>query len=195
MASNRGQMSPDELHDFNPQSSGAQYEMAPTGSGQNTPWLPNSQQAPGHIPNVHGPVLRSNNPFYRGFAPQASHQGTPSRPPISPSASSESPEVAQQQRAAVEQSPTLVSFFSVEEVPRTAYTDQDLANIARLLQETGRAQWSKVPRIYTVLRLIGQVMAIDLFLEQGVNDMWFPFDVLQLPLWNYKKADLLAVEA
>jgi hypothetical protein len=32
-----------------------------------------------------------------------------------------------------------------------------------------------------VLRLIGQVMAIDSFLEQGVNDMWFPFNVSQLP--------------
>jgi hypothetical protein len=181
MASNRHPLGPSEERPFNREAMDPQYEMSPAGAEVHDPWLPKSQQQPARVSDAPGPALRSTNPFYRGFTPQTPHQGIASRPPMSPPAFSGFSEVAQQQRVPIERAPTLGSYFSIEEVPRTTYTDQDLANIARLLRETGRTPWSQVPRIYTVLRLIGQVMAIDSFLEQGVNDMWFPFNVSQLP--------------
>jgi hypothetical protein len=76
---------------------------------------------------------------------------------------------------------TLGSYFPSEKAPQRIYTDQDFVDIVRLLRGTGRSSWSQIPRIYTMLRLIGQLTAIDLFLDQGLNDMWFPFNASQLP--------------
>jgi hypothetical protein len=181
MASNHHPLSPDGQRHFDLEVMDPQYEMSPAGSGVLDPWLLESQQQPAQVSDAPSPALRSNNAFYRGFTPQTPNPGIASYAPLSPSVSSGFSEVAQQQRVPIERAPTLGSYFSIEEVPRTTYTDQDLADIAQLLQETGRRSRSQVPRIYTVLRLIGQVMAINSFLEQGVNDMWFPFNVSQLP--------------
>ncbi|KAH7086896.1 kinase-like domain-containing protein, partial [Paraphoma chrysanthemicola] len=63
----------------------------------------------------------------------------------------------------------------------TSYTDKDITDIARLLEETRRTSWGKIPRIYTVLRLIGQIPFIESFLDEGLNDMWLPFKMSQLP--------------
>jgi hypothetical protein len=75
----------------------------------------------------------------------------------------------------------LGEYFAIEEEPRTLYTDQECTEISRLLKDSDREPWSRVPRIYTVLRLIGQVPAIDGFLDLGMNDLWLPFQISQLP--------------
>lgn len=76
---------------------------------------------------------------------------------------------------------SLGDYFSTEEEQRAVYTDKELAHIASLLRESDRASWSQVPRIYVVLRLIGQLRHLDAFIDQGLNDFWLPFNVSQLP--------------
>jgi hypothetical protein len=74
----------------------------------------------------------------------------------------------------------LSAYFSASESGR-AYTDSDFQKISNLLKDTGRLTWSTVPRIYTVLRLIGQLQIIDTFIDQGITDIWFPFSTFSLP--------------
>ncbi|OCT51597.1 hypothetical protein CLCR_08818 [Cladophialophora carrionii] len=45
----------------------------------------------------------------------------------------------------------------------------------------GKDSWSRVPRIYAVLRMIDQVQVLDAFLSQGISDMWFSFSHQTLP--------------
>lgn len=64
---------------------------------------------------------------------------------------------------------------------QSKYTDAEFGDIASYLRNTGHESWSKVPRIYTVLRLIGQVELTDAFLQRGMTDIWFPFSDNTLP--------------
>jgi hypothetical protein len=75
---------------------------------------------------------------------------------------------------------TLEEYFPSGDAPRL-YSDFDLQNISKLLKSGGRHSWSEVPRIYTVLRIIGELQAIELFLDQGITDIWFPFSFASLP--------------
>ena len=75
---------------------------------------------------------------------------------------------------------TLEEYFPSGDAPRI-YSDSDLQNISKLLKSGGRYSWSEVPRIYTVLRIIGEHQAIELFLDQGITDIWFPFSFASLP--------------
>jgi hypothetical protein len=102
---------------------------------QHASWLSQSQKERGQASEAPGPALRSTNPFHHGFTPHTPHQGIASHAPISPSASAGP---SHQPGGALERAPTLGSYFSIEEVPRTTYSDQDLADIARLLRNTGR---------------------------------------------------------
>jgi hypothetical protein len=45
----------------------------------------------------------------------------------------------------------------------------------------GRPQWGTVPRIYTILRSIGQLQLLDEFIQLGISDIWFPFTADSLP--------------
>jgi hypothetical protein len=61
------------------------------------------------------------------------------------------------------------------------YTDAELTTISTHLRNSGRISWSDVPRLYTVLRLIGQLPMLDSFVDQGITDIWFPFTSASLP--------------
>jgi hypothetical protein len=61
------------------------------------------------------------------------------------------------------------------------YTDSDIQQISNLLEHMNCISWSKVPRIYTVLRRIGQLQLLDAFIAQGITDIWFPFSNTSLP--------------
>jgi molecular chaperone DnaK (HSP70) len=66
----------------------------------------------------------------------------------------------------------LVAESGVEEpIPSTSagstYSDTEITQISTMLRNTGRSSWSLVPRLYTVLRLISQLDALDDFIEQG----------------------------
>ena len=71
---------------------------------------------------------------------------------------------------------SLGDFFSGVAKERSEYSDQDLQEISDLLQSGQRTAWSLVPRLYTVLRTIGELHLLDGFIDQGINDYWFPFD-------------------
>jgi hypothetical protein len=79
----------------------------------------------------------------------------------------------------------LSDFFPSRSASATAvgskYNDADLQRIASLLQLSEREAWSLVPRIYTVLRHIGQLQLIGDFINEGCSDIWFPFTHGTLP--------------
>ncbi|KAH6629837.1 hypothetical protein C7974DRAFT_395322 [Boeremia exigua] len=59
--------------------------------------------------------------------------------------------------------------------------ETDIRNIAQLLVRDSQDAWSRIPRIYSVLRVIGQVEAISHFLDEDITDVWFPFSQKSLP--------------
>jgi hypothetical protein len=68
----------------------------------------------------------------------------------------------------------LGDYFPPMEHPRNQFTDVQCQDIARLLCESGKVSWSRVPRIYIILRIIGQLPVLDAFIDQGINDLWLP---------------------
>ncbi|OAQ85765.1 serine/threonine protein kinase [Purpureocillium lilacinum] len=74
----------------------------------------------------------------------------------------------------------LDAFFSSTSMVG-AFTDTDFYRVSTYLRNTGNMAWSTAPRLYTVLRVIDQLDAMEVFLRQGINDMWFPFTNRTLP--------------
>jgi serine/threonine protein kinase len=60
-------------------------------------------------------------------------------------------------------------------------SESDLRRVSDVLQRMGKDSWSRVPRIYAVLRTINQLQVLDSFIAQGVSDIWFPFSHKTLP--------------
>ncbi|KAJ4363593.1 Hsp70 chaperone [Neocucurbitaria cava] len=75
----------------------------------------------------------------------------------------------------------IAQLFSTSNEVRPAYTDADFILISTWLNNIGRPSWSMVPRLYTILRLINQLDMLDIFVEQGITDIWFPFTQTSLP--------------
>lgn len=73
------------------------------------------------------------------------------------------------------------AFTSPEANSRTRYTDQEVDEISTILSTQGQHSWSSVPRLYIVLRKIGQLQALDALIDQDVNDYWFPFEPRSVP--------------
>lgn len=84
-------------------------------------------------------------------------------------------------------SSSLAEFFEDRTEPDVPYSDWDFQEISRHLK-VEQQTWSKAPRLYTVLRLIGELPSLDKILDKGFSDYWFPFDhssvptILRLPL-------------
>ena len=64
---------------------------------------------------------------------------------------------------------------------KMTYTEADFQHVSSLLRNTGRMKWSKVPRLYVVLRHIGHLQILDAFIDQGITDIWFPLTTSSLP--------------
>jgi hypothetical protein len=64
---------------------------------------------------------------------------------------------------------------------RKAFSESDFRSISEILRQMGKDSWSRVPRLYTTLRLINQLQLLDLTIAQGLTDVWFPFTVKTLP--------------
>ena len=75
----------------------------------------------------------------------------------------------------------LGDYFGPVECPRTQFTDVQCQDIAHILREDGKVPWSLAPRIYIILRLIGQLQIFDAFIDQGINDLWLPLTISSLP--------------
>jgi heat shock 70kDa protein 1/2/6/8 len=76
----------------------------------------------------------------------------------------------------------LEGLFSTSDAEtRQAFTDVEFGQMSMYLRNMGRPTWSTVPRLYAVLRMIGQLTMLDAFVEQGMTDIWFPFTNTSLP--------------
>jgi Protein kinase domain len=64
---------------------------------------------------------------------------------------------------------------------QASYSDKEIQQISDLLRTLGRQSWSTVPRIYIILRLINELPLLDVFIDQGITDIWFPFTERTLP--------------
>ncbi|CAN9393932.1 unnamed protein product [Alternaria alternata] len=63
----------------------------------------------------------------------------------------------------------------------TPFTENDIRGIADVLTRCGRERWSLVPRLYSILRKIDQLDAIDAFIDSDITDVYFPFTKSTLP--------------
>jgi hypothetical protein len=70
---------------------------------------------------------------------------------------------------------------SIAIAQRESFKEGDFRDISNALRSTGRESWSRIPRIYATLRSINQLPLIDVFLSQGLSDVWFPFTHKTLP--------------
>ena len=92
----------------------------------------------------------------------------------------------------------MLAWFAPIPVPiasRKPFSETDLREISNVLRRTGKDSWSRIPRIYATLRVINQLPAIDSFIAQGLNDVWFPFGHKSLPLGDQAaKSDFLEAQ-
>lgn len=72
-------------------------------------------------------------------------------------------------------------LFSRSGESTKVYSDDEFEQMSTFLRNTGQPEWSEHPRLYTVLRLIGHMDALNSFLEQGIRDLGFPFTPKTLP--------------
>ncbi|CAN9301243.1 unnamed protein product [Alternaria alternata] len=70
---------------------------------------------------------------------------------------------------------------TVELSTRSTFTETDLRGISDLLYRSGKPSWSRIPRIYTTLRLINELEVINKFLDRGITDLSLPFKQRTLP--------------
>lgn len=74
----------------------------------------------------------------------------------------------------------LEEYFGADGGGRAQYTDFDVARISLLLKQS-KPEWSKVPRIYIILRTIGCLSHLDTFIDLGFSDYWLPFKERSIP--------------
>ena len=91
----------------------------------------------------------------------------------------------------------LSDFFILNDESRSPYSDWDVLEISRHLREAGNQTWSEAPRLYTILRVIGQLQVLDRILEEGISDIWFPFSASTVPkiLSSSLRAKFLEIQA
>jgi serine/threonine protein kinase len=80
----------------------------------------------------------------------------------------------------------LAKFFQIvdKELPDDfRFSDADVRKVGSLLSALPQAKpsWSRVPRVYIVLRLIDQHELLDQFIQQGFSDYLFPVNANGLP--------------
>jgi serine/threonine protein kinase len=61
------------------------------------------------------------------------------------------------------------------------FSENDVREITRILETLENGIWSRIPRTYIVLRLIGHLDVIESFAGPDCSDMWFPFTKVSLP--------------
>ena len=82
------------------------------------------------------------------------------------------------------------------QVPTIPYTDMEFEQISAYLRSTKQEAWSTVPRLFTVLTLIDCTDALNIFMQNKMSDMWFPFDDRTLPpmLQSSTKARFIEIQ-
>jgi hypothetical protein len=72
-------------------------------------------------------------------------------------------------------------FPANAEKTMTPFTENDIRDIADVLTRCARERWSLVPRLYSILRKISQLDAIDAFIDSDITDVYFLFTKNTLP--------------
>lgn len=75
----------------------------------------------------------------------------------------------------------LNTYFAPEKLlRRKQFTDADINEISAILKHQ-TSRWSKVPRTYVILRVIGHLDLLDSCIDIGFSDYWFPVTERNLP--------------
>ena len=74
----------------------------------------------------------------------------------------------------------LKSYFLDGQDKQEAYIDSEINEISTLLKHSN-PQWSKFPRTYIILRIIGQIDVLESLISSGFSDYWFPVTERSLP--------------
>jgi len=74
----------------------------------------------------------------------------------------------------------LGDFFNTIQIQHM-FTDSEFQQISSWLKLTSTPTWNQVPRLYSVLRLIGQLHVLNDFINSHITDEWFPFERGNLP--------------
>jgi molecular chaperone DnaK (HSP70) len=109
-------------------------------------------------------------------------ESSPDMPPISPPVTL----VTREEPAAREQTYRstvlgITDIFAEKAATSSTFTDSELVIISNYLRNTGQLSWGTVPRLYSVLRVLNQLDMLDVFIQQGITDIWFPFSSTSLP--------------
>jgi tetratricopeptide (TPR) repeat protein len=74
----------------------------------------------------------------------------------------------------------LREYFPKGKESRAPYSDSEIYEISSLLKHSN-PRWGKVPRTYIILRTIGHLDLLDVFVDLGFSDYWFPVTERRLP--------------
>ncbi len=165
-------------------------------------------QYPAGVGSEQGSRILSKNPFWRRdwssslirfrkpFRKDVSSSSVPqppssakSRVPLPPREDSYSSVFSRQQ------SSRLAEFFEERALYNAPYTNWDFQEISRHLRNEQQT-WSTAPRLYTVLRTIGELHTINKILDKGYDDYWFSFEEQSVPnnLGPYSRQRFLATQ-
>ncbi|KAH8719516.1 kinase-like domain-containing protein [Phaeosphaeriaceae sp. PMI808] len=61
------------------------------------------------------------------------------------------------------------------------FTEKDIREISNILEHIEGGAWSRIPRVYVVLRIIDRLDFISSLIQQEISDAWFPFTQHSLP--------------
>ena len=77
----------------------------------------------------------------------------------------------------------LVRWFpnTAQQTANIAFAEKDIREIVAILECGPNKEWSRIPRIYIILRMINHLDAIEGFIEESITDAWFPFTQTSLP--------------
>jgi hypothetical protein len=76
--------------------------------------------------------------------------------------------------------PKRLGQYFVEDVEPRVYSDSEITDISQLLLRLNPS-WSRIPRVYIVLRIIGCLHAMSTFVDVGFSDYDFPVTARSLP--------------
>ena len=76
-------------------------------------------------------------------------------------------------RPAADPRDALEAFF---QTPWQFYFVEELSRLGEILRENGMYDWSRAPRLYFILRGVGQQHLISALLEKGITDASIPIE-------------------
>ncbi|KAH7348965.1 kinase-like domain-containing protein [Rhexocercosporidium sp. MPI-PUGE-AT-0058] len=75
----------------------------------------------------------------------------------------------------------MAKLFVPNESGQPSFVNSDFDEMRRLLGQVGMTEWSRRPRTYAVLNMIGRLEIFDDFISDGLADIALPYTSTQLP--------------